>query len=100
MSNGSNAYRHTGTTDETVISTDRSRVIAIVPEGTTAGTVTLRNDNAANGDADAIKHIAAASLPQSGKQFSQRGVKFDTGITVQLSNAADVVLIVWAPKFS
>jgi len=98
MSNGSNLYRHTGTTDETVISTDRSRVIAILPEDTTAGTVTLRDSNTAD-DSDPV-HIAAAGLPQTGKMFSQRGVKFATGLTVQLSDDTDVVLIVWAPKFS
>lgn len=93
-----NITRHTGTTDETVISSERCRVIAIIPEAQTAGTVTIRDDSAANGDAAAIKHIAAIGLTQAGKTFSQRGARFSTGLTVELSDGSDVVAIVWAPK--
>jgi hypothetical protein len=93
-----NITRISNTAVEQVVSADRCRIIAIIPEGTTAGTVTVR-DAATIGGSN-VKHIAAAGLDQRGKTFSQRGVRMSTGLTVQLSDNTDDVAIIWAPKFS
>jgi hypothetical protein len=93
-----NITRITNTTDETVVSADRCRLIAIVPEATTLGTVTIRDAATAGGSN--VKHICAIGLTQVGKSFSQRGVRFASGLTVQLSDNTDDVAVIWAPKFS
>lgn len=92
-----NITRISNDTDETVISTERCRLIALIPENaTTAGTITVRD--AAEIGGSNIKHICAIGLTQVGKSFSQRGVKMSNGLTVQLSDNTDDVAVIWAPK--
>lgn len=55
----------------------------------TAGTVTVKN-------AATSMEVIAASLA-SGVQRDYYGSRFDTGITVDLGNTADVVLVFWRP---
>ena len=55
----------------------------------TAGTVTMKN-------ASTSVEVIAASLA-SGAQRDYYGGRFDAGITVDLSNTADVVLVFWRP---
>lgn len=91
----SNLTRQTGTTAETVISTAPALVMAILPNATTTGTVTLRSASTASGSA--ALHVAAIGLTQQGAQFGPFGVLFPDGLTVQLSAAGDAVGIVWMP---
>lgn len=44
-----------------------------------------------------VKHICAAGLLQSGKEFGLGGVRLVAGLGIERSNAADEVGIVWAP---
>ena len=55
----------------------------------TTGTVTMKN-------ASTSVEVIAASLA-SGAQRDYYGGRFDTGITVDLGNTADVVLVFWRP---
>lgn len=84
-------HRTAGDTNEHVVHEGRCRVHGIFPEVVTAGTITLRNAATTGGSAILVK--CAAALPQAGKKT--QGVLFDTGLTVQLSNAADLSAIVW-----
>ena len=93
-----NITRVSNTTTETVIANDRARLIAIIPEGTTLGTITIR-DAATIGGSN-VKHICAIGLTQAGKSFSQRGVRFGSGITVQMSDNTDDIAVIWAPTHS
>lgn len=91
-------YRHTGTVAETVITDDICRIVAVIPESTTTGTVTLRDEaEISQGDVNVV-HICAIGLSQEGKHFTQRGAMLRNGLTVQLSVAGDIVAIVWARK--
>lgn len=78
---------------EQVISSGRCRLWAIVPEVVTTGTLTIRNDSAANGNAALIKHLAAIGVPVTGKYF--KGAQFETGLTIQQSVATDQCAVVW-----
>lgn len=82
---------HTGTTNETAVCASACRLHSILPQAATAGTVTLRNDTALDGGTSF--HVAAAALPVAGKDF--KGIQLDKGLTVQLSNGADVVTIIY-----
>lgn len=88
-------YRTVGNTAEQVVCTQRCLVFGIVPELTTTGTITLRDD-AATGGAN-VKHIAAIGLLQSGKSFGGHGVLFERGCTIQLSVASDLTIIMFFP---
>lgn len=91
--NGKAGTRTTGDTNENVIHAGRCVLYGVYPELTTTGTITLRNAAAAGAGAPAVKHVAAIGLTQQGKQFD--GVLFENGLTVQLSVATDLSLIVW-----
>lgn len=82
--------RTVGDTVDNVIHSGRCVLYGVYPELTTTGTITFRNGAAAGGT---IKHVAAIGLTQVGKQFD--GVLFDKGLTVQLSVASDLSMIVW-----
>lgn len=82
--------RTAGNTTDNVIHVGRCVLYGVYPELTTTGTITFRDGAAAGGT---IKHIAAIGLPQAGKQFD--GVLFEKGLTVQLSVATDLSLLVW-----
>lgn len=83
----------TGAT-EVLISTT-ARLIAIIPQGTAAGTVTVREASAiGSGNAARWTQPAGTNNPT---EFGDQGVGFAGGLTVQLSNGADTYGIVWAP---
>lgn len=84
--------RTAGDTAEHVISAKPCVVYGVYPELTTTGTITFRNAAATGGSA--VLHVAAIGLTQAGKSFGP-GVVFDTGLTVQLSVATDLSLIVF-----
>lgn len=94
--NPSNLTRHTGVTTETVLDNTPCIVFALLPNTTTTGTITLRDGNVADASG-AIKHVAATGLTPAGVQFGSAGVRFNTGLTIQLSAGTDVVGVVWAP---
>lgn len=96
-----NSYNvaHRGDWNITRVTGSASTVVTAVPAhvhcvrnamGTaTAGTVTMKN-------ASTSVEVIAASLA-SGAQRDYYGGRFDAGITVDLSNTADVVLVFWRP---
>jgi hypothetical protein len=90
-----NITRLTGTTSETVINAGRTVLLAILPDATTTGTVTLRNSASAVGAA--AVSVAAIGLLPPGKQYGPAGVVFGDGLTVQNSVTGDAVLVVWIP---
>lgn len=87
--------RHTGTTNETMVFPGRCILLAIIPEATTTGTVTIRDTPTAS--AGPVDHLAAIGLAQDGKQFGPFGVECAQGISVQLSVAGDAVGVIFAP---
>lgn len=91
--------RVTGATEVAVL-TQPGRLIAIFPEVITAGTVTVR-DAGAIGGGSTPRHTCAAGLPLLGMQLGggDSGVLFTSGITIQLSNGADAVNVVWDTLF-
>lgn len=85
-------FRTAGVTTEQLVMAGKCIVYGVHPELTTTGTITLR-DAAATGGANVI-HIAAIGLLQPGKTFSG-GVLFQKGVTIQLSVASDLSLLVF-----
>lgn len=85
------AYLTTGDTNEQLIHAGPCLVHGIYPQLTTTGTITLRNTATAAGGA--AKSVSAIGLTQAGKTFG--GVRYDTGLTVQLSVGTDLCTIVW-----
>lgn len=83
--------RTTGDTAENVIHAGPCILYGVYPELTTTGTITFRDS--ATAAAAAAKHVCAIGLPQAGKTFD--GVRFNNGLTVQLSVNTDLSLIVW-----
>jgi hypothetical protein len=90
-----NQTRVTGAT-EVLLSATPARIIAIIPEATTTGTVAIR-DAAAIGGGSTPMHNCAIGLLQAGKQFAEWGVRLGNGLTVQLSVGGDAVTVVWGP---
>ena len=83
----------TGAT-EVLIAPSNARLIAIIPQGTASGTVTVREASAVG-----TNNAARWTAPSSGTTFgSSYGVKFMGGLSVQLSNAADVFGVIWGPS--
>lgn len=85
-----NITRTASSAAEQVICTVRAKLLLVIPEATTTGTLTLRN-----GAAGDIKHIAAIGLGQAGKMFGE--AVFDKGITIQQSVAGDICAVIWEP---
>lgn len=83
--------RTPGDTVENIVHVGPCVLYGILPELTTTGTITIRDS--ATAAAVAAKHICAIGLTQIGKDFG--GVRFNAGLTVQLSVASDLSLIVW-----
>ena len=90
----SNVTRLTGALAETMVSTVRSVLYAIIPDATSVGLITAK-DTAATGSGSAVS-ICAAALPQTGKQFGPCGIRLDAGLSITLAGA-DTVTVVWAP---
>lgn len=83
----------TGTT-EVSITTANAKLIKLIPQGTTTGTVTVREASAIGGGSAARWTNAAATTTD----FGYDGVSFAGGLTVQLSVGTDVWGIVWGPR--
>ena len=86
-------YRTVGNTNEQVVYAGRCRLHAIVPELTTTGTITLRNQATAAGGASAS--VSAIGLTQAGKEFE--GAVFEKGLTIQLSVGTDLTSVIYEP---
>lgn len=86
-------FRTAAATTEQAIRFGPCRVYGVYPEViTTAGSVTLRDT--AGGAGLTAKHIMPIGSLTAGKTFGPFGVDFPSGLTVQLSNAADLCLVV------
>lgn len=75
----------TGAT-EVLIAPSNAKLIKLIPQGTTTGTVTVREDAHIGGGTPARWTNAAATTTD----FGADGVMFMGGLTVQLSVAGDV----------
>lgn len=81
-----------GDTTENIFHVGRCLVYSVVPRvASTAGTVTLRDSATAAGST--AKRVCPIATLQAGVHFG--GVLFVNGLTVQLSNSADLTDIVW-----
>lgn len=78
---------------EVLIASTNARLVKIVPQGTAAGTVTVR-EASATGSGKPARWIA----PSGGSDFGDTGVAFAGGLTVQLSNGADTFGVVWGTR--
>lgn len=94
--NPSNSTLVSGVTTEQLIFSGKAVLLAILPNNTTTGTITLRDGALANGTGT-TKHVAAAGATQNDIQFGPYGVIYGSGITVQNSVAGDGVTVVWMP---
>lgn len=83
----------TGAT-EVLLASNNARLVAIIPQGTTTGTVTVREAAAIGGGSTARWTNAAATKTD----FGAFGVNFAGGLTVQLSVGGDVWGIVYGPR--
>ena len=92
----SNGTRVTGSTSETLIYSGRCILLALLPNNTTTGTITVRDGGAADGTG-ATKHVAAIGITQNDLQFGPYGIVMGSGLTVQNSVAGDAVTVVWMP---
>ena len=90
-----NNTRLTGPLTETLVSSVKSNLQAILPDATTAGVITIKDDNAIGGGSTAVS-TSAAGLTQQGKFFGPFGVLCLNGITVTLAGA-DTITLVWTP---
>ncbi len=90
-----NNTRLTGPLNETMVSTVKSSLQAIIPDATTIGTIVIRDAAAISGESTPVSS-SAINLTQQGKQFGPNGVMCLNGISIVLS-AADTVTVVWAP---
>jgi hypothetical protein len=79
-------------TSESLIHTGPCVLYGIYPELTTTGTITVR-DSATAAGAGTV-HVCAIGLLQAGKTFAE-GFFFAKGLTIQLSVATDLSMIVW-----
>lgn len=86
------ATRHTNTTDETQIATGNCILFGIYPTTTTTGTVSLA---AGVVGASTAFHVSAIGLTQAGKTFGPFGIKVAGGLTIDMTQIADDVLVVW-----
>lgn len=89
-----NATRLTGALAETMVSTVRCVLYAIIPDAASVGIITAK-DTAATGAGTAVS-ISAAALPQTGKQFGPYGIRCDSGLSITLAGA-DTVTVIWTP---
>ena len=86
-------FRTAAVTTEQGVRIGPCRVFGVYPEvASTAGTITLRNTG--GGAGVTAKHICPIATLSAGKTFGPKGVDFPLGLTVQISNAADLALIV------
>ena len=90
----SNVTRLTGALAETMVSTVRCVLYAIIPDATSVGLITAK-DTAATGSGSPVS-ISAIGLTQAGKQFGPCGIRLDKGLSITLAGA-DTVTVVWSP---
>lgn len=84
--------RQTGNINEQLVHSGPCILYGIYPELTTTGTITVR-DGAAADASGTTQHVCAIGLTQTGKDFG--GIRFNKGLTVQLSVGTDISMIVW-----
>lgn len=90
---------HTGTVSETVISAEPCILYSLLPAGAAlVGTIIVRDDSTATGSAKK-KPAEGSAPPVGGLQFDPRGITMLEGITIQISNAADKVVVVWSKVY-
>lgn len=89
-----NATRLTGSISETMVSTVRCVLYAIIPDAASVDVITVKN-TATIGAGTAVS-ISAPGLPQTGKQFGPYGILCDKGLSITLAGA-DTVTVIWAP---
>lgn len=81
---------------EVCIAPANARLVKIIPQGTTTGTITIR-EAAAIGSGNTPKFTVA--VPQAaaigGVEFSPNGVDFNGGLCLTLSVAGDVFGVIW-----
>lgn len=85
-------FRTANAATEQLVTTGRVRLIGILPELTTTGTITIRDGSVADASGTII-HVCAIGLLQSGKPFY--GLIFNKGITVTQSVGTDQMLVVF-----
>ena len=90
-----NNTRLTGPLTETLVSSVKSNLQAILPDATTVGLITIQDANAIGGGSTAVSK-SAIGLTQQGKFFGPFGVLCLNGITVTLAGA-DTITLVWTP---
>lgn len=88
-------YRTPADTAEHVICNGPCWLYAVLPDLTTTGTITLRDAAATGVGASAVIQLCAIGLTQQGKQYGAYGVLLPTGLTIQLSVATDLSLVVF-----
>lgn len=89
-----NGFRTAAITTEQWIRKGACRVYGVYPEvASTAGTITLRNTGGPGGSTPV--HICPAATLSAGKYFGEKGIDFPDGLSVQISNSADLTLIFW-----
>ena len=86
--------RLTGPLAETLVTSKRCALLAILPDAATAGIVTTRDGQAADGTG-VVTSASAVGLPQAGKVFGPFGIQ-QGGLTVTVPGA-DVITVVWMP---
>jgi len=82
---------------EVLITPAQARLIAVIPQGTAAGTAAVREAQVTGSGATARWTVPTGTV---GTLFggNDAGVAFAGGITLQLSNGADVFGVVWGPR--
>lgn len=84
-------FRTAAVTTEQVVIAHRVRLLAVIPELTTTGTLTLRDS--ATATATAAVSLTAIGLTQIGKEFY--GMVFTNGLTIQQSVGTDQCTVVY-----
>ena len=87
------ATRLTGSTAETTLFAKPAVLLGVVVNNTMAGTLTIRD-----GVAGTVMAILPIGTVVQDIEFGPFGVGTTTGLTAQLSNAADAVTMVWMPE--
>ena len=74
------------------------RLYKILPQGTTTGTITMREATTIGGSNVVFTVSAAQAAAIGGVEFGSEGAIFDGGLTVQLSVAGDNFLFICGAK--
>lgn len=88
-------YRTIADTNENIVSAFAGWLIAIYPDLTTTGTITLRNQKTASGGTPVFTSVCAIGLTQAGKNFGPSGIFCSAGLTIQLSAGTDLCFVLF-----